>query len=102
MSVLIGDFSVVFSSFAIGILANIFERITRLPMVLFSVNGILLIVPGSLAVRGFLNLHTGNFDDSLEAAVRVLLIVLQISLGILIAEVLFRPVFKKTEVDVGL
>lgn len=64
--------SAVVSAFMCGVSANIYSRLTGNPAIIGVLSGLLMLVPGSIAVRGFNELFKRKIGDGLSLVATVL------------------------------
>ncbi|KAL0211888.1 hypothetical protein RCL1_005514 [Eukaryota sp. TZLM3-RCL] len=84
------DFAVVIASFCVAALGHLYSFLFKVPTLVFTNAGILMLVPGSLAVLGFVQVLGGQLIDGIGIALQVLIISAQIALGVLAAGVIFN------------
>ena len=86
-------------AFIVAIIAHIFARMFKVPMLVFSVSGIISMVPGSTAYNAMRHMIEFNYIIALEYAMRAMMIAGAIALGLICAEVcmtLFLKLIKRT------
>lgn len=87
----------VFASFAgafiISIVAHILARQFKTPMIVFSVAGIIPLVPGGLAYNAMRTIVENNYPESIQYAARVFIISGAIVMGLVFAEVFMQLIF---------
>lgn len=93
-------------AFTIALMSHIFARRRKMPMILFSVSGIIVLVPGATAYNAMRNVVEQDYLMAIELATRALLISGAIAMGLVFAEIimqiysrLYRRVVKKKNTD---
>lgn len=93
-------------AFTIALMSHIFARRRKMPMILFSVSGIIVLVPGATAYNAMRNVVEQDYLMAIELATRALLISGAIAMGLVFAEIimqiysrLYRRVVKKKYTD---
>ncbi|KAL0209773.1 hypothetical protein P9112_009857 [Eukaryota sp. TZLM1-RC] len=84
------EFSVALAAFIVGSLGILYSYYVRVPSILLITAGILMLVPGSLAVLGFVQTLEGDITDGIEIGLQVLIIAVQIAVAILASNIIFR------------
>ncbi|OBZ90969.1 hypothetical protein A0J61_00983 [Choanephora cucurbitarum] len=89
-------------AFALGLAGNIYARVTRRQAFAPLMSGTLILVPGSLGVRGAVHLFDGSNNGSgSEFVFQILGIALSITLGLFLANLVVYPTGKKRSVFLG-
>ena len=86
-------------AFIVAIIAHLFARIFKVPMLVFSVSGIISMVPGSTAYNAMRNMIELNYIIGIEYAMRAMMIAGALALGLICAEVcmtLFLKLIKRS------
>ena len=93
-------------AFTIALMSHIFARRRKMPMILFSVSGIIVLVPGATAYNAMRNVVEQDYLMAIELATRALLISGAIAMGLVFAEIimqiysrLYRRFVKKEKTD---
>ncbi|KAL2913490.1 pheromone-regulated protein prm10 [Polyrhizophydium stewartii] len=81
----------IIAAFAIGLIANIYARITRDVAIAPIIGGILLLVPGSVGLRSTLGFFAQDALGGTAVAFQMLLIGLSITVGLFLATLLVWP-----------
>lgn len=88
----------VFASFAgaflIAIAAHLLSRRFKTPMIVFSVAGIIPLVPGGLAYNAMRSIVENDYVESTQYGAKVFIIAGAIVMGLVFAEVLMQLVFR--------
>ena len=81
-------------AFIVAIVAHILAKIFKMPMIIFSVAGIIPLVPGSRAYNAMRNIVENDYAEAVDFAVQALMISGAIAMGLVFAEVLMQLYFK--------
>lgn len=88
------------ASFFVTLISQIFARMFKTPIIVFSVSGIIPLVPGGLAYDAMRLFVEGDYSLALQSAARALLISGTIAMGLIFSEVtnvfFKRPPLKRT------
>lgn len=84
------------SSFFIALISQFFAKRYRTPIIIFSVAGIIPLVPGGLAYDAMRNFVINNYDVAIQLAAKAFMISGAIAIGIVFSEVINQLVRKKT------
>ncbi|MFC7365344.1 MULTISPECIES: threonine/serine exporter family protein [Bhargavaea] len=82
-------------AFTVAVVAHLFSKWYRTPMIIFSVAGIIPLVPGGTAYNTMRNVMEKNYDAATVHAMEVLMISGSIAMGLVFAEVIIQLIFKK-------
>jgi len=87
------DSASVVSSFAVGIVSAAYARFRNTPPLITTLNGILMLVPGGLGVKGATALVSGDLVSGVAFGLNMLVIGMSISTGLFMAKAVipFRP-----------
>ncbi|KAI9282215.1 hypothetical protein BY458DRAFT_531187 [Sporodiniella umbellata] len=89
-------------AFTIGLIGNIYARITKRLAFVPLMGGIIILVPGSIGVRGAVSLFDGSNNEAGGSFVfQVLGIALSLTLGLFLANLVVYPNGKKKSVFLG-
>lgn len=80
------------AAFFVAYLSQIFARIDKTPMTVFSVSGIIPLVPGGLAYNTMRHFVMNDYNMALQLAAKVLMISGAIAVGLVFSEVLNQMV----------
>jgi len=78
------------AAFCVALLSQLFARMHKAPIIIFSASGIIPLVPGGLAYDAMLNFVHNNYDIAVQSAAKVFLISGAIAVGLLLSEVVYR------------
>lgn len=81
-------------AFAVALLAHIFARKFKKPMIIFSVAGIIPLVPGGLAYNATRNVVENDYITAITYALNAFMVSGAIAMGIVFAEVIMQVVFR--------
>lgn len=90
-------------AFALGLTGNLYARITKRLAFVPIMGGIIILVPGSIGVRGAVQLFDGsnNSNGGGEFVFQVLGIALSITFGLFLANLVVYPMGKKRSIFLG-
>ncbi|MCR8644660.1 threonine/serine exporter family protein [Paenibacillus sp. N1-5-1-14] len=95
---LLPDFNVVqatlAATFFVGLISIVFAKIYRTPVIIFSVSGIIPLVPGGLAYDAMRKFVENDYNTAIQLAAKAFLISGSIAIGLVISEVLNQAVRK--------
>ncbi|QBP42203.1 threonine/serine exporter family protein [Paenisporosarcina antarctica] len=81
-------------AFVVALAAHILSKRFKMPMILFSVPGIILLVPGGLAYNAMRNVVENDYLTAISFASRAFMTSGAIAMGLVFAEVLMQLIFK--------
>ena len=81
-------------AFVVSIVAHIYARRLRMPMIVFSVAGIIPLVPGSIAYNAMRNIVEVDYLAGMEYGMRAFLISGAIAMGLVFAEVIIQFMYR--------
>jgi uncharacterized membrane protein YjjB (DUF3815 family) len=81
-------------SFAVALVGHIMAKRFKMPMIIFSVAGIIPLVPGGIAFNTMRNLAENDYLAALPLASKAFMISGAIAMGLVFAEVLVQSVLK--------
>ncbi|GAA0388307.1 threonine/serine exporter family protein [Paenibacillus motobuensis] len=87
-------FATVTATFIIGVISQFFARIYKKPVIIFSVAGIIPLVPGGLAYDAMRRFVENNYYAAVQLAAQAFLISGSIAIGLVISEVLNQLIRK--------
>ncbi|ETT87331.1 threonine/serine exporter family protein [Viridibacillus sp. FSL R5-0477] len=80
-------------SFVISIVAHMLARRFKMPMIIFSVAGIIPLVPGGMAYNAMRHVVENEYLESIQYAARAFIITGAIVMGLVFAEVFMQLIF---------
>ena len=81
-------------AFVVVIVAHIYARRFRMPMIVFSVSGIIPLVPGGIAYNAMRNIVENDYLMGMEYGMRAFLISGAIAMGLVFAEVIMQVMYR--------
>ena len=81
-------------AFMVALAAHILSKRFRMPMIIFSVPGIILLVPGGLAYNAMRNIVENDYLTAIGFASRAFMTSGAIAMGLVFAEVLMQLIFR--------
>ena len=81
-------------AFVVSIVAHVFARRYRMPMIVFSVSGILPLVPGGIAYNTMRNIIELDYLTGMQNGMRAFMISGALAMGLVFAEVIMQIVFR--------
>ncbi|PFO08950.1 hypothetical protein COJ85_02275 [Bacillus sp. AFS076308] len=78
----------------IAVLSQEMAKLYKMPVIIFSVAGIIPLVPGGLAYDAMRNIVENNYNDAIALAARVLMLAGSIAFGLVFSEVINQIVKK--------
>ncbi len=81
-------------AFVVSLVAHIFARRFRMPMIIFSVSGIIPLVPGGIAYNTMRNVMEYDYIMGLQNGMRAFMISGAIAMGLVFAEVIMQVLLK--------
>lgn len=82
------------AAFTIAVISQIFARIYKTPIIIFSVSGIIPLVPGGLAYDAMRNFVENDYNTAIQLAAKAFMISGAIAVGLVISEVLNQVIRK--------
>jgi uncharacterized membrane protein YjjB (DUF3815 family) len=82
------------ASVLIGIISQGFAKFYRAPIIIFSVSGMIPLVPGGMAYDAMRHFVQNDYNGAIELAARAFMIAGAIALGIVISEVINQSIRK--------
>lgn len=82
-------------AFGVALVAHLLAKKFKMPMIIFSVAGIIPLVPGSKAYNAMRNIVENNYLEAITFASEALMISGAVAMGLVFAEVLMQMVFKQ-------
>jgi uncharacterized membrane protein YjjP (DUF1212 family) len=85
-----GELSVFFAAFSLGIVSNTLSRLIKQPVTLMLVPGIILLVPGSIGFKSITSLVNEQTLNGIESAFTTLLSAASLTAGLLFSNMIVR------------
>lgn len=76
------------ASFLVTVLSQLFSKLYKTPIIVFSVAGIIPLVPGGLAYDAMRNVVENQYDTAVQLAVKAFMISGAIAIGLISSEVI--------------
>jgi uncharacterized membrane protein YjjB (DUF3815 family) len=86
------------AAFSIGVMSQINAKIYRTPSIIFSVSGIIPLVPGGMAYDAMRNFVENNYDIAITLAARAFMISGAIAFGLVFSEVI-NQVIRRAKIN---
>ncbi|OAB34334.1 hypothetical protein PMSD_14630 [Paenibacillus macquariensis subsp. defensor] len=83
------------ATFLVGVISQIFAKYYKMPVIIFSVSGIIPLVPGGLAYNAMRRFVQNDYNEALHFAVQAFMLSGSIALGLVLSEVLNQTIRKK-------
>lgn len=83
------------STLIVGLVSQLSARIYKMPVIIFSVAGIIPLVPGGLAYDAMRRFVENNYNAALELAAQAFLISGSIAIGLVLSEVLSQILHRR-------
>lgn len=81
-------------AFVVAIVAHVFARRFRMPMIIFSVAGVIPLVPGGMAYNAMRHTVENDYITAITYASQAFMISGAIAMGLVFAEVIIQLVFR--------
>lgn len=88
-------FSTVAATFLVGVLSQMFARVYKKPVIIFSVAGIIPLVPGGLAYDAMRRFVENEYNLAVELAAKAFLLSGSIAIGLVLSEVLGQLLIRR-------
>ncbi|MGE6257739.1 threonine/serine exporter family protein [Heyndrickxia sporothermodurans] len=82
------------AAFVIAVISQIFAKIYKAPIIIFSVSGIIPLVPGGLSYDAMRHFVANDYNTAVQLAARAFMISGAIAIGIVFAEVINQMIKK--------
>jgi uncharacterized membrane protein YjjB (DUF3815 family) len=82
------------AAFSIGVMSQVYAKIYRAPSIIFSVSGIIPLVPGGMAYDAMRNFVENDYDFAISLAVKASMISAAIAFGLVFSEVINQLIRK--------
>ncbi|MGO4185273.1 threonine/serine exporter family protein [Paenibacillus sp. MCAF9] len=84
------------AAFIVTVVSQLFSKLYKTPIIVFSVSGIIPLVPGGLAYDAMRNVVEDNYDIAVQLAVKAFMLSGAIAIGLIFSEVV-NQLIRKTE-----
>ena len=82
------------SAFFVAFIAHLFARSKRMPVIVFSVAGIITLVPGGTAYNAMRNIVEQDYNTAIQNGMLVFMISGAITMGLVFAEVIMQIIYR--------
>ena len=82
------------SGFIVAFIAHLFARSKRMPVIVFSVAGIITLVPGGTAYNAMRNIVQQDYNSAIQNGTLVFMISGAIAMGLVFAEVIMQIIYR--------
>lgn len=89
-------FATVMATFIVGVASQLLARLYKKPVILFSVSGIIPLVPGGLAYDAMRQFVESEYNLAVQLAAKAFLISGSIAIGLVLSEVINQMIIKLT------
>lgn len=89
-------FATVMATFIVGVASQLLARLYKKPVILFSVSGIIPLVPGGLAYDAMRQFVGSEYNLAVQLAAKAFLISGSIAIGLVLSEVINQMIIKLT------
>jgi uncharacterized membrane protein YjjB (DUF3815 family) len=89
-------FATLAASLLVAVISQIFAKTFKMPVIIFSVSGIIPLVPGGLAYDAMRNFIENDYNMAIQLATKVLLLAGAIAMGLIFSEVI-NQVYRKVK-----
>lgn len=90
-------FATVAATFIVGVISQVLARLHKKPVIIFSVSGIIPLVPGGLAYDAMRHFVESEYNLAVQLAAKALLISGSIAIGLVLSEVMNQMIIKLTK-----
>ena len=84
------------ATFLVGIVSQMFAKFYKMPVIIFSISGIIPLVPGGLAYNAMRSVVQNDYTAAVQFGVQAFLLAGSIALGLVLSEVLNQSFRRKT------
>lgn len=89
------------ATFFVGIISHVLAKLYRTPVIIYSVAGIIPLVPGGLAYDAMRNFVENDYNSALGSAAKVFMLSGSIAFGLVFSEVINQVIKKLKSVKIG-
>ncbi|MFX3625565.1 MAG: threonine/serine exporter family protein [Ectobacillus sp.] len=82
------------ASFSIGVISQIYAKVCKMPIIIFTVAGIIPLVPGGMAYDAMRNFVENDYNTALNLAAKAFMISGSIAIGLVFSEVVNQLIRK--------
>lgn len=84
----------IIAAFLVAVISQVFARKYKTPVIIFSVAGIIPLVPGGMAYDAMRHFVENNYNDAVSLAAKAFLISGAIAMGLMFSEVVNQLIYK--------
>ncbi|MDQ0114280.1 threonine/serine exporter family protein [Paenibacillus harenae] len=84
------------AAFLVSVVSQLFSKLYKMPMIVFSVSGIIPLVPGGIAYDAMRNVVENQYDAAVQLSAKAFMISGAIAIGLVFSEVIGQMI-KKSE-----
>lgn len=84
------------AAFIVTVISQLFSKLYKTPIIVFSVSGIIPLVPGGLAYDAMRNVVEDHYDIAVQLAVKAFMVSGAIAIGLVFSEVI-NQIIRKSE-----
>ncbi|AJS57364.1 threonine/serine exporter family protein [Paenibacillus sp. IHBB 10380] len=88
-------FSTLAATVIVGVISQLFAKLYKMPVIIFSVSGIIPLVPGGLAYDATRRFVENDYNTAVQLAAQAFLISGSVAVGLVLSEVLNQMVRRK-------
>ncbi|HEY2491641.1 MAG TPA: threonine/serine exporter family protein [Paenibacillus sp.] len=89
-------FSTLAATVIVGVISQLFAKLYKMPVIIFSVSGIIPLVPGGLAYDATRRFVENDYNTAVQLAAQAFLISGSVAVGLVLSEVLNQMVRRKS------
>lgn len=86
------------ATFIVGVISQLFAKYYKMPVIIFSVSGIMPLVPGGLAYDAMRRFVQNDYNEAIHFAVQAFMLSGSIAIGLVLSEVLNQTIRKNKPV----
>lgn len=83
-----------FAAFIVAVISQIFAKVYKTPIIIFSISGIIPLVPGGIAYDAMRHFVVNDYNSAIQLAAKAFMISGAIAVGLVISEVLNQIILK--------
>lgn len=83
------------AAFFVNVISQVFAKIYKTPIIVFSVSGIIPLVPGGLAYDAMRNVVENNYDLAVQLGAKAFMISGAIAIGLVFSEVINQIIIRR-------
>ncbi|OLN23005.1 hypothetical protein BTO30_06390 [Domibacillus antri] len=87
--------STVAAAFTVAVIGHVYARVYKTPVIIFTVAGIIPLVPGGTAYRAMRAFVQNDYENALSLAAKAFMISGSIALGLVLSDVFYQLILRK-------